>query len=421
MSVAFNSDVSITVEIGFDSNPLDATQNYSDVSAYVRSIETNRGRQHALDDFQTGTCSVVLDNTDDRFNPLNTSSPYYDSATGETKVKPFKKIRVSAVYDSTTYRLFTGFITGYPESFGGQGVDATVRVQAVDLFKLLNLNTIGSRGWLIGNSSRSLIGTSTRLGYADEVEKSSARINRLLNAFGIPTADRTISIGDLDVQAGVSVDTNLLTALKDVESAEQGQFFIASDGKAIFRDRNFKRTQQFTSNATFGNGVGELPFSDVITNFDESRIVNIVSVTRNGGTEQLVQNNTSIDDFGSRQNSLSNTLNVSDEDALSVATQRLAQFENTSPRVEGLVINPVGNTSLWTQALGRELGDKITVKVPTPASTTMEFDVHIESIRHTIDANSKTWSWNISTSAGAETGAWILGSSRLGQDTNLAW
>ena len=421
MSVAFNSDVNITVEIGFDSNPLDASQTFTDVSAYVRSIETNRGRQHALDDFQTGTCSVVLDNTDDRFNPLNTSSPYYDSSAGETKVKPFKKIRVSAVYDSVTYRLFTGFITGYPESFGGQGVDATVRVQAVDLFKLLNLNTIGSRGWLLGNSSRSLIGTSTRLGYADEVEKSSARINRLLDAFGIPTADRTISTGDLNVQAGVSVDTNLLTALKDVESAEQGQFFIASDGKAIFRDRNFKRTQQFTSNATFGNGVGELPFSDVITNFDESRIVNIVSVTRNGGTEQLVQNNTSIDDFGSRQDSLSNTLNVSDADALSVATQRLAQFENTSPRVEGLVINPVGNTSLWTQALGRELGDKITVKVPTPASTTMEFDVHIDRISHSVSAVNQTWTWQIRTSAGSETGSWILGSSRLGQETILAW
>ena len=421
MSVAFNSDVSITVEIAFDSNPLDASQTFTDVSAYVRNIETNRGRQHALDDFQTGTCSVVLDNTDDRFNPLNTSSPYYDSATGETKVKPFKKIRVSAVYDSTTYRLFTGFITGYPESFGGQGVDATVRVQAVDLFKLLNLNTIGSRGWLVGNSSRSLIGTSTRLGYADEQELSSARINRLLDAFGIPTADRTVSTGDLQVQAGVSIDTNLLTALKQVEEAEQGQFFIGADGKAIFRDRNFKRTQQFTSNATFGNGVGELPFSDVITNFDESRIVNIVSVTREGGTEQLLQNNTSIDEFGARQNTLSGTLNINDTDALDIATQRLAQFENTSPRVEGLVINPLGNTSLWTQTLGREIGDKITVKVPTPASTTMEFDVHIESIRHTIDANNKTWSWNISTSAGSETGAWVIGSSRLGQDTNLAW
>ena len=420
MSVAFNSDITLTVEIGFDSNPLDASQSYTDVSAYVRSIETNRGRQHALDQFQTGTCSIVLSNLDDRFNPLNTSSPYYNSVTGQTKVKPFKKVRISAAYDGTTYRLYTGFITGYPESFGGQGSDSTVRVSAVDLFKLLNLNTIGSRGWLIGNTSRSLVG-SARLGYADVQEKSSARITRLLDAFGIPATDTTISTGDLEVQAGISTATNLLSALRDVESAEQGQFFIGANGNAIFRDRNYKRTQQFASNATFGNGVGELPFSDVITNFDESRIVNIVSVTRAGGTEQLIQNNNSIDEFGARQDSLSDTLNVSDADALSVATQRLAQFANTSPRVEGLVVNPVGNSNLWVQALGREVGDKITVKIPTPASTTMEFGVHIESIRHTIDASNKTWSWNLSTSAGAETGAWIIGSSRLGEDTNLAW
>ena len=420
MSVAFNSDVSLTVEIGFDSNPLDASQTYTDVSSYVRSIETNRGRQHALDEFQTGTCSIVLSNSDDRFNPLNTSSPYYDSANSKTKVKPFKKVRVSAAYDGTTYRIYTGFITGYPESFGGQGSDATVRVQAVDLFKLLNLNTIGSRGWLLGNTNRSLVG-SARLGYADVQELSSARISRLLSAFGIASADTTISTGDLQVQAGVPTTTNLLAALRDVESAEQGQFFIGANGNAIFRDRNYKRTQQFASNATFGNGVGELPFSDVITNFDESRIVNIVSVTRDGGTEQIIQNNDSIEEFGARQDSLTDTLNVSDSDALSVAEQRLAQFGISSPRVEGLVINPLGNVALWTQTLGREVGDKITVKVPTPSSTVMEFDVHIESIRHTINAQNRTWSYNISTSAGSETGAWVLGSSRIGQDTNLAW
>jgi hypothetical protein len=421
MSVAFNSDVTLTVEIGFDSNPLDATQTFSDVSAYVRSIETNRGRQHALDEFQTGTCSVVLDNTDDRFNPLNTSSPYYDTSAGETKVKPFKKIRVSAEYDSTTYRIFTGFITGYPESFGGQGQDATVRVVAVDLFKLFNLNTIGSRGWSLGSPQRSLIGSTTTLSYSDEQELSSKRINRLLDAFGIPSTDRTMSTGSLEVQGGVSLDTNLLSALKAVEQAEQGQFFIGGDGKAIFRDRNYKISNQFNSNATFGNGVGELPFSDVITNFDESRIVNIVSVQRAGGVAQEVENTESIIEFGARAESLTDTLNVNDIDTDSIARQRLASFSNTSPRIEGLVVNPLGHTSLWEQTLGREIGDKITVKVPTPASTTMEFDVHIESIRHTINASNQTWSWNLSTSAGAETGAWIVGSSRLGQDTNLAW
>ena len=35
---------------------------------------------------------------------------------------------------------------------------------------------------------------------------------------------------------------------------------MSADGKVTFRDRNYKRTQQFTSQATFGNGVGELPF-----------------------------------------------------------------------------------------------------------------------------------------------------------------
>ena len=49
MSVAFNSDVTLTVEIAFDSNPLDTSQTYTDVSAYVRSFSTIRGRQHALD------------------------------------------------------------------------------------------------------------------------------------------------------------------------------------------------------------------------------------------------------------------------------------------------------------------------------------------------------------------------------------
>ena len=118
---------------------------------------------------------------------------------------------------------------------------------------------------------------------------------------------------------------------------------------------------------------------------------------------------------------MTDTLNVSDLDASQIALQRLAQFQDTSPRVEGLVVNPLVATNLWLQVLGRELGDKITVNIPTPASTTMNFDIHIESISHTVDADNQTWSWNISTSAGSEVGAWVLGSSKIGQDTFLAW
>ena len=421
MSVAFNSDVDLTIQIAFDSDPFATSQTFTDVSTYVREFSIDRGRQHDLADYQTGTASVLLSNSDDRFNPLNTSSPYYDSSNNVSKITPFRQVKISATYDGTTSVLFRGFITSYPESFGGQGSDSSVRIRCVDAFKIFNLNTLGSRGWKIGTAGFSNLGTSTRLGYADEQEKSSLRIGRILNAFGWSASDRVISTGDLDVQAGVPVTTNLLQALKSVEEAEQGQFYMSADGKATFRDRNYKRTQQFTSQATFGNGVGELPFSDVITTLDDSKILNIISVTRDGGSEQLLSDTDSVAKFGSRQDSLSGTLNVTDADALSVAQQRLSQFKDTGSRIEGMIVNPLSNTSLWNQALVRELGDKITIKIPTPVSTTMEFDVHIDRISHTVSAINQTWTWQIRTSAGSEVGSWVLGSSRLGQDTNLAW
>jgi hypothetical protein len=415
MSVAFNSDVDLTVEIAFDTDPFATSQTFTDVSAYIREFSIDRGRQHDLADYQTGTASVLLNNADDRFNPLNTSSPYYG------KISPFRQIKISAEYDSTTTVLFRGFITAYPESFGGQGADSSVRVSCVDAFKIFNLNTIGARGWKLGSSGFSNLGQSTRLGYVDQQELSSARISRLLDAFGWSSTDRAISTGDLQVQAGQSLDQNLLTAMKDVESAEQGQFYMSADGKATFRDRNYKRTQQFNSQATFGNGVGELPFSDVITTLDDSKILNLISVTRNGGTEQVLSDTSSIAKYGARENSLSGTLNVTDADALSIAEQRLTQFKETSSRIEGLIVNPLSNTNLWNQVLIRELGDKITIKIPTTVSTTMEFDVHLDRISHTVSAINQTWTWQVRTSAGSEVGSWVLGSSRLGQETNLAW
>ena len=57
MSVAFNSDVDLTVEIAFDSEPFATSQTFTDVSAYVREFSIDRGRQHDLADFQTGTAS----------------------------------------------------------------------------------------------------------------------------------------------------------------------------------------------------------------------------------------------------------------------------------------------------------------------------------------------------------------------------
>jgi len=56
----------------------------------------------------------------------------------------------------------------------------------------------------------------------------------------------------------------------------------------------------------------------------------------------------------------------------------------------------------------------------TPSGTTESYDLFIENIRHDVDANNKTWRWRIGLSP-AETGAWILGVSKLGIDTNISY
>jgi hypothetical protein len=57
------------VHIGWDANLPDQYVKYSDVSGYVTQVDTQRGRSTELDDIQTGTATVVLDNSDGRFTP----------------------------------------------------------------------------------------------------------------------------------------------------------------------------------------------------------------------------------------------------------------------------------------------------------------------------------------------------------------
>ena len=77
MSVAFDSNVTLTVEIAFDSNPLDDSQSFTDVTAYLRRFSINRGRATNLSEFNPSTATVVLDNRDNRFSPNQTDYYYF--------------------------------------------------------------------------------------------------------------------------------------------------------------------------------------------------------------------------------------------------------------------------------------------------------------------------------------------------------
>lgn len=114
---------------------LGAGQLFADVSAYVRSLTTRRGRQRSTEEFSSGTATVVLDNRDGRFDPLNLSGPY--AAAGVTGVVPMRPIRISASYNGTEYRLFTGFVDSWSFDYDASLSDATATVACSDGLKLL--------------------------------------------------------------------------------------------------------------------------------------------------------------------------------------------------------------------------------------------------------------------------------------------
>ena len=112
---------------------------FKDISPYVRSFTTDRGRRRSLDRFGAGTATVVLDNRDRRFDPTNFSSEYANSILGITGVTPMRPVIINATWSGTSYPIFRGFIDSWSFDYDQSISDAT----AFD-----SLNAIIDKVWL---------------------------------------------------------------------------------------------------------------------------------------------------------------------------------------------------------------------------------------------------------------------------------
>tara|TARA_R110002050_G_scaffold2139_2_gene13082 strand:+ start:13451 stop:14713 length:1263 start_codon:yes stop_codon:yes gene_type:complete len=419
MTVAFDSDVNLTVEIGFDSEPFDNSQSFTDVSEYVRGITMRKGRSNELGQFVAGTCNLLLSNADNRFNPTQTGV-YYDSTNQRTKIQPLKTVRVRATYNSVTYDLFYGFLDQIPVSYPALGADSVVTFGCVDAFKIFQSQTIQSVGWKLGQVGFSEIGSSTRLGYSDVVESSSVRVSRLLDSIGFPSALKSIQTGTMNVQQQ-AINKNLLAAMRECELAENAQFFIGPDGKATFRNRDYKlsNAKAITVQAIFDNSGSNLPYEDVVTSFDTNEVLNVYEWTRSNGNTQYVADADSINRYTAKTSTAS-TINTSDANVKSIIEQKISETSTPIERIDALEISPRQDTALWPKVLGLGFGDRVKVNITNPNGSTFSDEVWIESIEHNISSAQQNWNYNISLSP-AGSSAWILGQAKLGEGTRFAY
>lgn len=354
----------LKVEIAFASNPGAAVPTYTDVSAYVRSLTTRRGRQHELDRTDSGTATLTLLNSDGRFDPTNGASPY------SPNVLPMRRLRVTYEYSATVYPIFSGFIESWPQTWVGNNV-GFVTLTAADGFKPLGLKTLNA---------------------SYPAERSDQRITRILDDIGWSTADRSLTTGISVLTSATLENVNALQHAQTVTLTENGRFFISASGGAYFQDRHVPYNSTI-SNATFGDVSTEQSYqSNLLVSYDDTQIYNDVRVTREGGVEQVAADTASSQLFYFPRTLVrSGLLSPDDNEMAAAATYLLTNYKDPSIRIESIEVVPGHDpTNLYPATLARELGDMITVKRRPPAGNTITQQSFIEGIEWNFAVNTLT-------------------------------
>lgn len=139
------------VEIAFTDGPYVVSPTWTDVTSYVRGMDISRGIPDDWTLQADGSATVTLSNRDRRFDPFNTTGPYYGN------LLPRRQIRIRATFSGTTYDVFRGFIAGWPPEWTDAGKDSTVILQCFDALQLLGSSSLPadwSRDYILSLSPR---------------------------------------------------------------------------------------------------------------------------------------------------------------------------------------------------------------------------------------------------------------------------
>lgn len=246
-----------------------------------------------------------------------------------------------------------------------------------------------------GNSGAGVVTAMAKTNLAGgkfPAELSGARINRLLDLAGWPTADRLIDTGTITVVAkgfARTENASVLQHLQEVADSELGKFFVDGAGHAVFHDRSHRATaaRSTASQATFSNdGVG-FDWEDVELSYGRDQIVNEATITAEGGEPQTASDGASQTRYRRRSIARS-TLANADADALDMAEAIVAALKEPLVRFDAVHTAAFTEDPSFEQKLaamlGLEIADRITVRVaPSTHDTVTAYDVFVEQIEDT--------------------------------------
>ena len=335
---------------------------WTDISAYIRSIDTDRPSSDETGRFSPGTATIVLDNRDGRFTPANLSGPYV--AAGVSQVLPEIGVRLTATWSSVTYNLFCGIVEDWQDEYSEAGLDAVTVLTVVDRLALV-------AAW--NGSAVAAVGDG---------DSSGTRVGRILDAAGFSASFRSLETGDEMLQA-TTLDGNGLDLLHQVVDSEGGAVWyepqaVGLDGGVRFIGRSSRVTlaAHNTAQTTFSNAA--VRFRDPLVSSARERIVRAAGFTAEGGVEQVAGS-------GVPRVTRSGLLNATDTGVAAVAALTVAIGSPADNyRVRGLSVDPEPAAS-WASVLDLRMVDRCAVTVAVPVSgVTITRQVFIDGIAHHI-------------------------------------
>jgi len=375
-TLVFGEQITVLAELGFLVNEftlnssvlngddvLDGTLDGLDISEFVQNLSISRGRSDQFSSFRAGTCTLVLNNNDRRFDPINDASPYYDPTLQRSGVTPRRKVTIT----SGSTDLFVGRISDIDVRYDFDL--STVIITAADDFTLL-------------------ANTFTGAAITPTVQLSGARVSSILDLASVnfPVASRSIDTGVASLgNYQIPANTNAAGYLSRVAEAEQGLFFVKADGTLRFTDR--VSSGFAVSAASFNDDGTDIEYQGLATLYGNEFLFNRVQATRETGTVQAVDDATSQTEFGVSTLALDGLLLADDAAALTLATSLLDRYKEPAYRFDDLnLMVSAMSAPDRTTVLGLELGDVITVTrhFATGSPASVSDDYGVERISHQI-------------------------------------
>jgi hypothetical protein len=310
---------------------------------------------------------VVLFDQTGAWNPMNPASPYYPNLV------PLRQIIIYATYLGVDYYIFSGFITNYDTGFrlGNEDV-STVTLRCVDGTKLLAGSSI------------------TTVSGAPAGQLSGARVDAILDAVEWPVSLRQVDTGETTLQADPGTSRTALDALNTVADSEFGGVFVNSQGEVKFVSRNDLITSPATSSYAFSDTGSEISYNNAVVAFDDTTLINDVTVTRVGGTAQNAYDQPSIDTYFLHSGNRSGILVQTDTESLNQAKGILATRKDPEIRIDSIALNLYDDTNPLKPQSGVdiELLDGVTVTKTMPGATSITQESLVNGIHHDITKSS---------------------------------